>query len=67
MPVEFYMHPMSPPSRAVWMILEEMGLEYNKNVVDLMTGAQKAEEYKKINPRQKVPAVKDGEFCIGER
>lgn len=57
---------MSPPVRAVWMTLEEMGLSYKKNVIDLMTGAQKSEDFKKINPRQKVPALKDGDFCLGE-
>lgn len=67
MTIEFYYFYLSPPSRAVWMVLEEMGLKYNKNVIDIMSGKHKTEEYKKINQRQKVPALKDGDLCMGER
>lgn len=67
MAIEFYYFYLSPPSRAVWMVLEQLGLQYNKNLVDLMSGKHKTDEYKKINPRQKLPALKDGDFCVGER
>jgi len=30
------------------------------------TGETKTEEYTKLNPRQKVPLLQDGDFCIGE-
>lgn len=66
MPLEFYFDPTSPASRAAWMTLEELGLEYNKNVLDLMAGEHKTKEYAKINPMQKVPGLKDDDFCIGE-
>ena len=30
------------------------------------TGETKTAEYTKLNPRQKVPLLQDGDFCIGE-
>ena len=65
--IEFYFHPMSPPSRAAWMTLEELGLQYNANEVNIMTGEQKTEAFKKISLRQRVPAIKVGDFCVAER
>ena len=66
-PVDFYYFEMSPPSRAVWMVLEELGVDYNENVIQLFKGEQKTEEFKKISFRQKVPAIKRGTFTLGER
>lgn len=67
MPVEFYYFNMSPPSRAAWMVLEELGIKYEKKVVNILAGEQKQDWYKDINPLQMVPALKDGDFCVAER
>lgn len=67
MPLQFYYHPGSPPSKAVWMLLEEMGIEYEPHVVNLLSGENKTEEYKKVNPLCQVPAIVDGNFKLWER
>nr|XP_039255791.1 glutathione S-transferase D4-like [Styela clava] len=66
MPVQFYYHPNSPPSKAIWMILEHMGLDYEPHVVDLFTDEHKKPEYLKINPLAQVPAIVDDGFPMWE-
>ena len=46
------------------MALEELGLPYEREVVDLASGVQKEAEYKAIHPRGKVPALVDGEAIL---
>ncbi|XP_039255990.1 glutathione S-transferase 1-1-like [Styela clava] len=64
--VDFYYFTVSPPSRAVWMTLEELGIKYNEHIVDISKGEHKTADYKKISFRQKVPAIKDGDLCLAE-
>lgn len=64
--LNFYYMDMSPPSRAVWMVLEELGIDYNPHYINIFKGEQKTEEYRKISFRQKVPAIKEGDFCLAE-
>nr|XP_039256383.1 glutathione S-transferase 1-like [Styela clava] len=69
MPLEFYFSPTSPSCRAVWMLLEHFkgcGADYEEKVVDVQSGAHETEEYRKINVFEKVPGLKDGDFCMGE-
>ena len=65
--INFYFVEPSPPSRPVWMVLEELGLKYNECIVDLSKNKHKSEAFKKISFRQKVPAIKDGNFVLAER
>ena len=67
MVLQFYHHPASQPSRAVYMTIRALGIEHDIHVIDLLSGKQKSPEFLKINPRGKVPAIKDGDFCLGER
>jgi len=66
MVLQFYHHPASQPSRAVYMTIRALGIEHDIHIVDLLAGEQKKPEFLKINPRGKVPAIKDGDFCMGE-
>ena len=66
-PIEFYHLPSSPPSRSVWMVLEELGVEYVIHVVNLKEGEHRNDDFRKISIRQKVPAIKDGDVVISER
>jgi len=66
MVLQFYHHPASQPSRAVYMTIRALGIEHDIHIVDLLSGKQKSPEFLKINPRGKVPAIKDGDFCLGE-
>jgi len=51
--------------RAHWA-LHELGLDYECRPILPRTGETKTPEYTKLNPRQKVPLLQDGDFTIGE-
>lgn len=58
----------SPASRAFtayWM-LEEVGVPFDVQTVDIRKGEQKAPEYLKLNPAGKVPTLRDGEVVVSE-
>jgi len=46
--------------------MHELGLSYKVKPIGPRTGETKTAEYTKLNPRQKIPLLQDGEFCIGE-
>lgn len=46
--------------------LHELGLKYDTQAIGPRTGETKTNDYTKLNPRQKVPLLQDGDFCIGE-
>src|SRR3954466_6160636 len=46
--------------------MEEAGQPYERVLVDISKGAQKAPEYLAINPMGKVPALSDGETTLAE-
>jgi glutathione S-transferase len=58
----------SPASRAfiAWWMLEELGVPFDVETVDIRSGAQKTPEYLKINPAGKVPALRDGDALVSE-
>lgn len=51
--------------RAHWA-MHELGLSYKTRPIGARTGETKTPEYTRLNPRQKVPLLQDGDFCIGE-
>jgi GSH-dependent disulfide-bond oxidoreductase len=56
--IELYTHGTANGRKASIM-LEEVGLEYRTNVVDILDGAQFEPDYKHINPNSKIPAIVD--------
>src|SRR5258708_16820332 len=46
--------------------MHELGLSYKTNPIGQRNGETKTAEYSKFTPRQKVPLLQDGDFCIGE-
>src|SRR5215203_640373 len=46
--------------------MQELGLPYKTKPIGPRTGETKTPEYTRLNPRQKVPLLQDGDFCIGE-
>jgi len=46
--------------------MHELGLVYETKPIGPRTGETKTPEYTKLNPRQKIPLLQDGDFCIGE-
>lgn len=67
----------TPPNLTLWGVgtsrtvrphwaLAELGLKYETYAIGPRTGETKTAEYTKLNPRQKVPLLQDGDFAIGE-
>ncbi|GHE02079.1 glutathione S-transferase [Defluviimonas sp. 20V17] len=59
-PIELYFWP-TPNGWKITVALEEMGLPYNLNLVDIGAGAQFAPEFLKISPNNRMPAIVDPE------
>ena len=51
--------------RAHWA-MHELGLSYKIKPIGPRTGETKTAEYTRLNPRQKIPLLQDGDFSIGE-
>src|SRR5438270_13253503 len=46
--------------------MHELGLAYEIKPIGARTGETKTAEYTRLNPRQKIPLLQDGDFRIGE-
>jgi glutathione S-transferase len=51
--------------RVHWM-LHELGLPYETRAIGPRTGETQAEAFTKLNPRQKIPVLEDGELVLAE-
>ena len=51
--------------RAHWS-LHELGLDYKSRPILPRSGETKTQEYTRLNPRQKIPLLQDGDFKIAE-
>ncbi|ODN69305.1 glutathione S-transferase family protein [Methylobrevis pamukkalensis] len=63
--MKLYWSPQTRSSTVLWM-LEETGLACERVLVDIRSGAQRADWYRAINPMLKVPALVDGEATMAE-
>ncbi len=57
---------MSPNTRRALVALEEHGVAYELVPVDLMSGEQKTEAYRALNPTGRVPTLVDGDLILWE-
>lgn len=57
---------MSQPARAVVIFCRAAGIPHEHVNVRITAGDTKTEEYTKMNPLQKVPVIKDGDFILTE-
>ena len=64
--VTLYWHIISQPSRSIKAILKMGNVDHEDKIIDIFKGEQKGEEFTKINPRQFVPFVIEGDFKLGE-
>lgn len=64
--MKLYMHPASTASRPVMLLLQENGIVAEQQVVDLFTGEQSGDEYRRINPNGLVPTLVDGDLTLSE-
>ena len=67
MGIKFYHLNLGYFCRPVEMTLKELKLDYEIEIVDVVKGEQKFPEYLAINPRGKIPSLKDGDYIIYER
>jgi glutathione S-transferase len=63
--MQLYWAPRTRSFTTLWL-MEETGQPYERVLIDLSKGAQKAPEYLAINPMGKVPALKDGNATLAE-
>lgn len=56
----------TPNGRKVSVALEEMGLPYTVQVIDITQGEQRTPEFTKISPNQKIPAIVDADGPGGQ-
>jgi glutathione S-transferase len=60
-----YWWPRTRALRAIWM-MEEAGVDYRREPIDIRSGAQKSDAFRRINPMMKLPALTDGEASVAE-
>ncbi len=58
--------PISQHSRRVVSLLEEVGISYESNVVDMMNGEYLTAPFLAVNPNHQVPTLIDGDVKIHE-
>ena len=51
--------------RAHWMLCE-LGLDYEKRPIGSRTGETRNPEFTKLNPREKIPVLQDGQLILAE-
>jgi glutathione S-transferase len=66
MAIELYWGSGSPFAWRVMLALEVKGLPYESKLLEFSKGDHKSAAYLQLNPRGKVPTLKDGDFVINE-
>lgn len=66
MAIELYWGSGSPFAWRVMLTLEVKSLPYESKLLEFSKGEHKTPAYLKLNPRGKVPTLKDGDFVIYE-
>jgi len=66
MAIELYWGSGSPFAWRVMLTLEVKGLTYESKLLEFSKGEHKTPAYLRLNPRGKVPTLKDGEFVVYE-
>lgn len=64
--MKLYWCPQTRSFTALWL-LEEAGIAYERELIDIRTGAQDAAEYRAINPMGKVPSLVDDGMAVSEQ
>ena len=64
--IEFHAMPLSPLSRAVHMILDLIGLDYNYILVDLIGGTTRTPEFLSLNLQHTVSVLVDEDHVVTE-
>jgi glutathione S-transferase len=62
--MRLYYHPMSPNVRRVLMAAAQLGVTFERVLVDFQKGEQKTPEFLKLNPNGKVPTLVDDDGFV---
>lgn len=62
-----FFHCPQTRSSTTRVILDELGVPYDMQVINLKAGENRREAYLKINPLGKVPAIKHGKTVVTEQ
>jgi glutathione S-transferase len=57
---------VTPRALRVHWALEELGLEYDAKPIQSRTGETQTDEYTRLNPKQKIPYLQDGDWGVSE-
>ncbi|MCW1839376.1 glutathione S-transferase family protein [Prosthecomicrobium hirschii] len=63
--VTLYWAPQTRSLSILWL-LEELGIPYRRELIDIRAGRQSDPEFRAINPMMKVPALTDGPVKVAE-
>ncbi|XP_015908490.2 glutathione S-transferase D7 [Parasteatoda tepidariorum] len=66
MAITLYEMAVSPPCRAVLMVIRHLGIEVNRKHLNLLTGDHLKPEFVKLNPLHQVPVLDDNGFVLSE-
>lgn len=64
--LKLYDHPLSGNCYKVRLALNQLGVEYEREYLDIFKGEQHSGEYGAINPNKKIPVLVDGDFHMWE-
>jgi len=64
--IELYVFPPSPRAFKVMAVANHLGIETKLNFVDLRKGEQRSPQYAALNPNERMPTLKDGDFVLWE-
>ncbi|XP_042288224.1 glutathione S-transferase theta-3-like [Thunnus maccoyii] len=64
--MELYLDLFSQPCRSVYMFAKKNNIPFEFKQLSLLDGEQYGEEFGKISLIRKVPALRDGDFCLAE-
>ncbi|CAK6439962.1 unnamed protein product [Pipistrellus nathusii] len=66
MGLELFLDLLSQPCRAVYIFARKNSIPFELRIVELLKGQHLSEDFALVNPAQKVPALKDGDFTLTE-
>ena len=64
--LKLYDHPLSGNCYKVRLALSQLGVEYEREYLDIFKGEQHTRDYQSVNPNKKIPVLIDGGFHMWE-
>lgn len=64
--LKLYDHPLSGNCYKVRLLLNQLGMKYEKILVDIFKAEHKTEEFARLNPNMKIPVIDDDGFIMWE-